>query len=165
MVCGAISSQPRHVSTIGKKLVKRQYLPHMSSQYDELRPTSSWDPSKFQPVSVSLLHRRRSTEVNQTLHDVWPSHALVHYIYFFPGLVRSCPITAKFTLRPSLALFYIDIVTARHSSSVSQTLRRGTRNGITEISLPVILNTLSIGAHSGLFCVLHSITIWLSILR
>jgi len=28
------------VSTIGKKLVKQQYLPHMSSQYGELRPTS-----------------------------------------------------------------------------------------------------------------------------
>jgi len=30
----------RHVSTIGKKLVKQHYLPHMSSQYAELRPTS-----------------------------------------------------------------------------------------------------------------------------
>jgi len=56
--CRAISSQLRHVSTIGKKLVKQQYLPHMSSQYGELRPTSGWDlfvslghPSKFQRVS------------------------------------------------------------------------------------------------------------------
>ena len=40
-------------------------------------------PSKFQPVSLlgSLLHRRRSTEANQALHDVWPSPALVHYNY------------------------------------------------------------------------------------
>jgi len=29
-------------------------------------------------VLASLLHRRRSTEVNQTLHDVWPSPRLVH---------------------------------------------------------------------------------------
>ena len=36
----AISSQLRHVSTIGKKLVKQQYLPHMSAQYGELRLTS-----------------------------------------------------------------------------------------------------------------------------
>jgi len=35
----AISSQTRHVSTIGKKLVKQQYVLHMSSQYSELRPT------------------------------------------------------------------------------------------------------------------------------
>ena len=39
-LCRAISSQLRHVSTIGKKLVKQQYLPCMSSQYGELRPTS-----------------------------------------------------------------------------------------------------------------------------
>jgi len=29
-------------------------------------------------VLASLLQRRRSTEANQTLHDVWPSHALGH---------------------------------------------------------------------------------------
>ena len=41
----------------------------------------------------------------------------------------------KFTLRPSLAFSYIGSVTARHSSSgVSQTLRRGITNGITELS-------------------------------
>ena len=32
-----------HVSTIGKKLVKQQYLLHMSPQYGQLRPTSGWD--------------------------------------------------------------------------------------------------------------------------
>ena len=39
-LCWAISSQLRHVSTIGKKLVKQQYLLYMSPQYGELRPTS-----------------------------------------------------------------------------------------------------------------------------
>ena len=39
--CRAISSQLRHVSTIGKKLFKQQYLLYMSPQYGELRPTSS----------------------------------------------------------------------------------------------------------------------------
>ena len=38
-LCQAISLQIRHVSTIGKKLVKQQYLFHMSPQYCELRPT------------------------------------------------------------------------------------------------------------------------------
>jgi len=57
-LCRAISSQLRHVATIGKKLVKQQYLLHMSSQYDELRPTNGWGrfvslghPNKFQRVS------------------------------------------------------------------------------------------------------------------
>ena len=56
-ICHPVSLQLRHVSTIGKKLFKQQYLFHMSSQYGELRPTnvSGWDrlaglghPSKFQ---------------------------------------------------------------------------------------------------------------------
>ena len=57
-VCRATSSQLRHVSTIGKKLVKQQCLPHMSSQYGELQPTIGWDllanlghPCKFQRLS------------------------------------------------------------------------------------------------------------------
>ena len=37
---------------------------------------------------ASLLHQRRSTEVNQTLHGVWPSPGLVHYLYIFGG---ACP--------------------------------------------------------------------------
>jgi len=40
----AISSQLRHVSTIGKKFVKQQYLLHISLQYGELRPSSGLDP-------------------------------------------------------------------------------------------------------------------------
>ena len=111
-----------------KKFVKHQYLLHMSAQYGELPPTNGWDrlaslghPSKFERFRVltSVLYRRRSAEVNQTLQDVWPSSALVH----FGG---SCPLTefsqvhAKFTLRPSFAFSYIGSVTARHSSSGRQ---------------------------------------------
>ena len=40
LLCRAISSQLRHVSTIGKKLVKQQCLLYMFPQYGELRPTS-----------------------------------------------------------------------------------------------------------------------------
>ena len=36
-------------------------------------------------VLAALLHRRRTMEVNQTLHDVWPSPGLVHYTYTFGG--------------------------------------------------------------------------------
>jgi len=57
-LCRAISLQRRHISTIGKKLVKEQYLLHMCLQYGELRYTGGWDrlvclvhPCKFQPVS------------------------------------------------------------------------------------------------------------------
>jgi len=55
-------------------------------------PWRAWStPANFNGFRVlaSLLQRRRSTEVNQTLHDVWPSPALVYYIYIFGG---SCPL-------------------------------------------------------------------------
>jgi len=73
---------------------KNLFNSNISSQYGELWPTSGWDrlvglghPSIFQQdcVLASLLHRRCSTEVNQILHDVWPSAGVVHYIYIFRG--------------------------------------------------------------------------------
>jgi len=57
-LCWALYLQLRHVLRIGKKLVKWQYLLHMSLQYRELRPSNVWDllvclghPSKLQRVS------------------------------------------------------------------------------------------------------------------
>jgi len=58
-----------------KKLVKQQYLPHMSRQYGELRPTTRWDllaslghPCKFQRVSrlgsVTARHSSSGHEPN-----------------------------------------------------------------------------------------------------
>jgi len=52
-LCRAISSQLKHVSTIGKKPVKPQYLQYMFSQYGELRPTSGWDPLASLPLQIS----------------------------------------------------------------------------------------------------------------
>ena len=73
--CRAISLQLRHVSTIGKKLVKHQYVLQMFPQYGELRPTSGWDrftslrhPCKFQRVSSlgSVIARHLVVGVSQT---------------------------------------------------------------------------------------------------
>ena len=75
-LCRAISSQLRHVSTIGKKIVKQQYLLHMFPQYGELRPTSGWDRSgslghtaDFDGFHVlaALLHGTLVVGVSQTL--------------------------------------------------------------------------------------------------
>jgi len=86
-------------------------------------------PAKFNGcrVSASLLQRRRSPEANQTLHDVWPSPALVHYIFIFGG---SCLLTEFFRVQYSLSfasescllLYWQCYCTA----GVSETLRRGT---------------------------------------
>ena len=70
-LCRAISSQLRHVLTIGKKIIKQQYVLHMSPQYGELWPTSSWDrftnlghTYKFQRLSRlgSVTARQSSSE-------------------------------------------------------------------------------------------------------
>jgi len=88
-LCLAISSQLRHISTIGKN-VKWQcssICPHNMLNFRLLTVEICWrvwgTPANFNRFRVldSLLHRRRSTEVNKTLHDVWPSHALVYCWY------------------------------------------------------------------------------------
>ena len=92
--------------------------------FDQLTAEICWQvwgtPASFNGFRVLalLLQRRRSLEANQTLHNVWPSPGLAHYIHF-RGLLLPKGILpgAKFTLRPSLAFSYIGSVTARHSSS------------------------------------------------
>ena len=84
-------------------------------------------------VLASLVQRRRLTEVHQTLDDVRPSPGLVHYrgLLLPDGILTG----AKFTLRPSLAFFYIGSVTVRHSSSGRQPKFAAcyTSNGIAEL--------------------------------
>ena len=124
----AISLQLRHISTIGKKLVKQQYLFHMSLQYGELWPNSLdllaslGHPSKFQLVLRLglLLHRRRSAEVNKTLQGVWPSHGLVHYIYIFGSC---CPVTEFCEVQNLLCVFQV------LRCPISAALLLGTRSG------------------------------------
>ena len=46
-------------------------------------------------VLALLLQRRCSPEANQTLHDVWPSPGLIHYVYIFWGLLPGANFTAS----------------------------------------------------------------------
>jgi len=87
-------------------------------------------PANFNGIRVlaSLLHRRRSTEVNHTLHDVWPSPGLVHYVYTFGG---SCPLTEFCQVQNSLCVQVLRspilaaLLHGTRAVGVSQTLRRG----------------------------------------
>ena len=107
---------------------------------------------------ASLLQRRRSTEVHQTLHDVWPSAGLVYNIYVF-GTVALPPNGilpgAKFTLRLSLAFSCFDSVTARHWSSGRQPnfaawyKERNFRSTEAATYIPRAAVTLGIGSHSS----------------
>ena len=76
-LCRAISLQPRHVSTIGKKLVKQQYLLYMSAQYGELGPLAAeivllvWGtPGNFNSFRVlaAILHGTLVLVVSQLWH-------------------------------------------------------------------------------------------------
>ena len=101
-----------------KKVVKQQYLLHMSLQYGELQSISGWDqfislghPSKFQQVShVGFVPAPMSLSERQPyfawcLAVSWAGTLYIH----FRGLLPANWILpgAKFTSRPSLAFCYI----------------------------------------------------------
>jgi len=99
-----------------KNLVKQQYFVHMPPtmvNFGSLAAEICWrvwgTPANFNGFRVlaSLLQQRGSTEASQTLHDVWPSPAVVYYIYIhFRGLLPPNGIlpAAKFTLHPNLGV-------------------------------------------------------------
>jgi len=93
-------------------------------------------PANFNEFCVlaSLVHRCRWTEVNHTLHDVWPSRGLVHYVYIFGGC---CPLMEFCQVQNSLGvqvLHYPISAVLLHGTravGISQTLWHGifTRQG------------------------------------
>jgi len=135
-LCRAMSSQLGHVSTIGKILLNSNISSTCPHNMENFGPVTAeiglvvWGtPANFNGFRVlaSLLQRRRSTEANQTLHDVWLSPALVHYIYIFGG---SCPVTEFCQVQNSLCVQVLRspiLAALLHGTrvvGVSQTLRR-----------------------------------------
>jgi len=113
-VCWAISSQLRHVSTIGKNLLNGNYIDllHMSLQYSELRMFNGCDllaslrhPSKFQRVLrfgfVTAATLLNGSQPNFALCSAisWPGKLYIHFRQLLPpeGILP----LAKFTLCPS----------------------------------------------------------------
>jgi len=122
-----------------------------ASQYGELWSSNGSDLlasfghlSKFQRVSrlglVTAPYRRLSMEVNQTLHEVWQSPGLVHYIYILGLLSPNWLLPgATFLLQVLCSPILVALVHGTQAVGVSQTLRHGTtRNGIMELLLLVI---------------------------
>jgi len=121
--------------------------PHNTVNFCQLTAEIRWrvwgTPPNFNGFRVlaSLLQRRRSTETNQTLqqtlHDLWPFPELVHYKYIFRG---SCPITEFCHVQNSVCVQVLRspiLAALLHDTravGVSESLRRRTRNGITELS-------------------------------
>jgi len=137
-LCRAISSQLRHVMTIGKNMLNSNISPtclHNMVNFGPLTAEICWrvsgTPANFNGLRIfaSLLQRRHSTEVNQTLHNVWPSPGLVH----FPGLLprngvlpRANSLCVQVLRCPILAA----LLHGTRAVGVSESLRRRTRNGI-----------------------------------
>jgi len=107
-----------------------------------------------------LLQRRRSPEAKQTSHDVWPSPGLLHYIYIFGGC---CPATQFFQVPNSRYVqvhlrspILASLLHSTPTAGVSQTWRRGTRNGINELSqtAPPVFGraAITLGPHSSFIC-------------
>jgi len=140
----------------------------MFSQYGELRPTNGCDllASLGHPANFNGFLVIGFVTTPTSLSGGQPNFAGclavsctgILYIFFGRGALAHNGIlpAANITLRPSLAFSYTGSVTARHSSTgVSQSLRHGTRNGITELShrAPPIFGraaiTLGISPHSS----------------
>jgi len=148
-LCLAISLQLRHILTIEKSLLNSNIsstCPHNMVNFSLLTAEIGWriwgTPANFNGFRVlaSLLHQRHSKEVNQTLHNVWPSPGLVHYIYIFGGSCP-CPLTEFCQVQNSLCIQVLcsTILTAllhgTRAVGIRQTLHRWTRKGITELLL------------------------------
>jgi len=91
---------------------------HMSSQFGELQPTNIWDqlaslghPANFNGFHVlaSLLHRRRSLEVNQTLHGCL-AISWAGTLYTFSGALASltefCQCKIHFASKSCVLLYW-----------------------------------------------------------
>jgi len=126
-----------------EKRVKQQYLLHMSLQYCELLPTNDWDrftslghPSKFQRVlrlafvTAAMSFTGGQLNFAQCLVVSW---AVTLYIHFR----GCCRLTEFYQVQISLyaqdlrSPILVALLHGTPAAGVSQTLRHGTRNGIT----------------------------------
>jgi len=110
-ICRAISSQLRQVSTIRKNLLNSNISSRSPPKVANVGPLTAeiglpvWAPQQILTDFASWLcycSERRSTEANQTLHDLWSSPGLVHYyIIHFWGLL---PLTEFWHVQNSLCV-------------------------------------------------------------
>ena len=156
----------------------------MSPQYGALRPTNGWDPfGTSQQISTGFasclrycsdIGHRRPTRLCTMFGRLlgW------YTIYIFGGycpLTEFCPVQNLLYIQVLRLPILAALLHGTPAAGVSQTLRRGTRNGMMELSqrAPPIYGraaiTLGIGPHSSffLFCCfafsVYQIGYWLGI--
>ena len=167
--CRAVSSQLRYISTIGNKLVKQQYFLHMFSQYAELRPTNGWDrfaclgtPAIFLRISLLGFVTAATSLIGgqpnfaRCLAVSWSGILCIHFRRLLP-LTEFCPVENSLYVHVLRSPILAALLHGTPAAGVSQTLRRRSRNGITELSrraAPIFGRaaiTLGIGPHSSFY--------------
>jgi len=158
----AISSQPRHASRIGKNLLNSNSsctCPHNMLNFGPLTAEIRWQvwgaPSKFRPVSrLGFVIAQMSLSGGQQNFAGCLGVSWSGTLYAFLGTLA--PLTEFCQLQNSLCVQVLRypilaaLVHGNRAAAVSQTLWRGTRNGITEL-LQRALITLGIGPNSSYF--------------
>jgi len=100
-----------------------------------------WDtPANFNGFRVlpSLLQRHCSPEANHTMHNVWPSSWLVHYIYIFAAscpLMEVCPVQNLLYVQVLHSAVLAALLHSTPTAGVAQTLQRTVAEGATYIRL------------------------------
>jgi len=162
-LCRAISSQLRSILTIRNKNAKQQYLFQTSPQYSKLRSTNGKDrsaglghPSKFQWVlRLGFVTAATSfTRGQPNFAHFWPSPGLVHYMYISGAFApdRICQVQTSLCIQVLRSPILAALLHGTRPVGISQTLRYGTRNGITELSQRVAI-TFGIGPHSSILII------------
>jgi len=160
-----VSSQLRHVLTIGKKLLNNN-MSSTSPRYGELRLRSVPDFGAPQQISTgfaSCLHycsgiaHRRPTKLCTMFGRLLRCDRYTIYTFLKANLTEFCPVQNSLYVQVLHSRTLEALLHGTPAAVVSQTLRRGIRNGITErlqrAPRPPIFGraaiTLGIGPHSS----------------
>jgi len=178
-LCRAVSSQLRHVLTIGNKPIKQQYLLHTSSNYGELRPTSSWDrsvslghPSKFQQLSllgiVATRHSNSGRQPNFAALDRgrhlysagWPSRWASAHILVMVALCNRADHYFVFLFCYSVLLLLVNACFCCVRLNLFNTMTRGWL-GRTSLQWPIFLlnGTFNVGKLNNGDTSTHSVSL------
>jgi len=135
--CRVISSQLRHASTIGKKIIKHQYLFHKFSQYGEHAPLTAdigsgvWEtPTNFNGVRVLTSVNGDQPNIARYLAVSWAATLYIHSEGLLP-LTEFCRVQNSLCVQALRYLILAALLHGTRAVDVSQTLWHGifTRQG------------------------------------
>jgi len=146
----------------------------MSSQqanFGSLTAKIAWSvwgtPANFNGFRVlaSLLQRRRSTDVNQTLHDVWLSPGLVHYVHFrgLLSLTEFCQVQNSLCVQVLRSAILSALLHGTRAVGVSQTFAAWDKEGNYGTFPPCLCRLYSAGRPSR-WASAHILVIHISLL-